>query len=98
MPSSIIETIIVPIVKNKCENLSDSNNYGPIALATIMSKLFKSAILLKFEMFLDTCHNQFSFKKGHGTDMCIYVLKEMIDYFKSRNTSVFVTLLDASKV
>ena len=27
MPSSMIETIIVPIVKNKCGNLSDSNNY-----------------------------------------------------------------------
>ena len=29
--------------------------------------------------------------------MCIYVLKEMIQYFKSRNTSVFVNFLDASK-
>ena len=82
----MIETIIVPIVKNKCGNLSDSNNYRPIALATIMSKLFESAMLLKYEMFLDTCRNQFSFKKGHSTDMCIYVLKEMIEYFKSRNT------------
>ena len=34
------ETIIVQIVKNKCEKLSDSNNC-PIALAMIMSKLFK---------------------------------------------------------
>ena len=97
MPSSMIETAIVPIVKNKCENLSESNNYRPIALDTIMSKLFESAILLKFEMFLDTCPNQFGFKKGHSTDMCIYILKEMIEYFKSRNTSVFVTYLDASK-
>ena len=63
----MIETIIVPIVKNKCGNLSDSNNCRPIALATIISKLFESAILLKCEMFLDTCPNQFGFKKGHGT-------------------------------
>ena len=35
--------------------------------------------------------------KGHSTDMCIYVLKEMIEYFKSRNTYVFVPFLDASK-
>ena len=97
MPSSIIKTIIVPIVKNKCTNVSDSNNYRPIALATIMFKLFESAILLKSEVFLDTCPNQFGFKKGHSTDMCIYVLKEMIKYFKSHNTSVFVTFLDASK-
>ena len=62
-----------------------------------MSKLFESAILLKCRILLDTCPNQFGFKKGHSTDMCIYVLKEMIEYFKNRNTSVFVTFLDASK-
>ena len=86
----MIETVIVPNVKNMCGNLSDSNNYRPIVLATIMSKLFESAILLKCEMFLDTCHNQYGFKKGHSTDMCISVLKEMIEYFKSRNTFIFV--------
>ena len=71
----MIETIMVPIVKNKCGNLCDSNNYIPIALATLMSKLFESVILLKCETFLETCHNQFGFKKGHITEMCIYVLK-----------------------
>ena len=40
-----------------------------------MFKLYESAILLKCEMSLDTCPNQFDFKKGHSTDMCIYVLK-----------------------
>ena len=53
----MIETIIVPIVKNKCGNLCDSNNYRPIALATLMSKLFESVILLKCETFLETCPN-----------------------------------------
>ena len=48
-------------------------------------------------MLLDTCPNQFGFKKRHSTDMCIYVLKEITEYFKSRSTSVFVTVLDAPK-
>ena len=48
-------------------------------------------------MLLDTCPTQFGFIKGHSTDKCIYVLKEIIEYFKSRKTSVFVTFLDASK-
>ena len=43
------------------------------------------------------CSNQFGFKKGHSTDLCIYALKEHIEYYENRNTSVFVTMLDASK-
>ena len=97
LPSSMIETIIVRIVMNKCENLSDSNNYRRIALATIMSKLFESVILLKCKMFLNTCSYQFGFTNGHSTEMCIYVLKEMFEYFKNRNTLVFDTFLYASK-
>ena len=97
LPAPMIETIIVPIVKNNCGNLCDSNNYRPIALATLISKLFESVILLKCETFLETCPNQFGFKKGHSTEMCIYVLKEMIEFYKSCNISVIVTFLDASK-
>ena len=42
LPPAMIETTIVPIVKNKSGNLSDSSNYRPIALATIISKMFES--------------------------------------------------------
>ena len=34
LPLSMTEIINVSIVKNKCGNLFDSNNYRPIALAT----------------------------------------------------------------
>ena len=49
LPPAMIKTTIVPIVKNKCGNISESNNYRPIALATIISKLFESVLLLKCE-------------------------------------------------
>ena len=92
-----METTIVPILKNKCGNLADSNNYRPMAIATIVSKLFESIILYKCEEFLYTCDNQFGIKPKHSTELCIYTLKEFIDYHKQRSTTVFVTFLDASK-
>ena len=97
LPASMIETTIVPIIKNKCGDLSDSNNYRPIALATIMSKVFESVLLFKCEKYLHTCDNQFGFKSEHSTDLCIYTLREFIDFYKKRNTTVFVTFMDASK-
>ena len=68
LPSTLIKTTIVPIVKNK-----------------------------KCSDYLTTCDNQFGFKASHGTDMCIHTLKEFIDYYKCRGTTVYVTFLDASK-
>ena len=94
--ADIIETTTVPIIKNRCDNLADSNNYRLIAIATIVSKLFKSIILYKCEEFLFTCDNQFGFKPKHSTELCIYTLKEFIDCYKQHST-VFVTFLDASK-
>ena len=44
-------TIIASIIKNKAGDLSDNNNYRPIALATIDSKLFESLILSRVSTF-----------------------------------------------
>ena len=39
LPAALIETTIVPVVKNKSGNKSDSNNNRPNALVTIVSKI-----------------------------------------------------------
>ena len=97
----MIEITIVPIVKSKSSNLSDSSNYRPIAIATIVFKMFESVLLFKCPEYVlvSTSHNQFGFKSSHSTDLCtcIYTLKEIIDYYKSRGTAVYITFLDASK-
>ncbi len=41
--------------------------------------------------------NQFGFKSKHGTDMCIYALKEIVLKYRSMNSSIFLCFLDASK-
>ena len=52
-------------------------------------KVFENIILHKLEEYLWTTDNQFGFKSGHSTDLCVYALTEFIEYLKRRSTSVY---------
>ena len=41
--------------------------------------------------------NQFGFKPNHGTDMSVFLLKQVASSYVSRDTPVFAMFLDASK-
>ena len=97
LPSSMLDSVIVPLVKNRNGDFSDKNNYRPIALSSTISKVFENVILYRLEEYLWTTDNQFGFKAGHSTDLCVYTLTEFIEYFKRRSTSVYVAFFDASK-
>ena len=70
VPNSCLNTTILPICKDKNGNMSDTSNYRPVAVATVMSKLLEHFILSlsSISLFLGTTDNQFGFKAGHSTD------------------------------
>ena len=90
-------TVLAPIIKNKAGNVSDNNNYRPISHATVASKLFESLILSRVSILLTTCANQFGFKNDHSTEMLIFILKEMFRDYIANGSSMYVTMLYASK-
>ena len=73
----MIETTIVPIIKKADGILASGNNYKPIPLANVISKVFESPILLRCEQFLITADIQFGFTSGHSTDFCILYIKRI---------------------
>ena len=89
----IIIIIIIPVIKDKAGKISSKDNYRPIALASVISKLVEVIMLDRIEMYMITNPNQFGFKRKHGTDKCIYVLKEIIDLYRKLNGSVFVCFM-----
>ena len=67
----MLSVVLVPVIKNNSRIINDSDNYRPIALASIVSKVVEKVILNRISEFLLTTCNQFGFKNKLGTDMCI---------------------------
>ena len=61
VPKACLDTLLVPIVKNKNKNVQDINKYRPIALATVISELLEHYILHRILPSLHTSQNQFGF-------------------------------------
>ena len=97
LPDSMLSVLIVPVIKDKAGNINSKDNYRPIALASIISKVVEIIMLNRMETYLLTQENQFGFKKKHGTDQCIFALKELVSVYKSKGSCVYTCFLDASK-
>ena len=69
----MLDSVIVPLSKNKNGDLSDKNNYKPTALSSVISKVFENVILYRIEEYPWTTDNQFGFKASHSNDLCVYV-------------------------
>ena len=76
LPESMLSVVLLPVMKDKGGKISSKDNYRPIALVSVFNKFIEVIILGRTDQCLDTNPNQFGFKKKHGTDQCIYVLKE----------------------
>ena len=92
-----MKTVIIPLVKNKSSDMSNVNNYRPIAIVTVASKIFEIILLDLLIPYMDTANNKFGFKKGHSTEHCMFALSYFIKYYKHSNSPVYSCFLDATK-
>ncbi len=74
-----------------------SSNYRPIAIASVLSKILELVILKYTGNFLGTTDNQFGFKRGVGTEMAIYGVKQIAHHYMRNGTPVYACYMDASK-
>lgn len=96
-PSSLSISTLVPIIKNKRQNKSDSNNYRAIAISSLFAKILDLIILEKHSSDLLTDPLQFGFKKQSSTTICTSLMMETIDYYRENGSDCYLLLLDASK-
>ena len=65
----MLETVIMPVIKNMSGDATDKHNYRPIAISTTMSNVLELLMLHKIDSYLYATDNQFGFKQTHGIDM-----------------------------
>ena len=75
VPKSMRNAVIVPIIKNKNKRSTDKDNYRPICLSNVFSKVVEKVHYSRMQNWLLTTPNQFGFKPKHGTEMCVFVLR-----------------------
>lgn len=97
LPDSMLSVPLVPVIKDKAGKVGSMDNYRPIALASVLSKVLESILLDRLSAFVCTSDNQFGFQAKHGADLCIYALKEIVDRYRRQNSSVLIGFIDASK-
>ena len=80
VPERLVDTVLISLVKDKKVIVADKNNYHPIAITSVTSKILELLILDKIGHLLDAYGHQFGSTKGHATNLEIFVMKDLIDY------------------
>ena len=88
-PSQFRIGTIIPIIKNKKESSSNSDNFRGICLQSSLCKLMDIIILKKECKSLQTSELQFGFKKGLSANVAASIVQETIYYYI--NTVLFGT-------
>ncbi len=104
-----VDQAISKLPQNKAglDNISAEHlKYGSKRIAPLVAVCFtgflihsvlSDSMLSMFNVFINSTDNQFGFKAKHGTDLCIYALKEIVNKYRDNNSSVFMCFIDASK-
>ena len=97
IPDEMMTVILSPILKKRGLDPKLKQNYRPIALATLLSKIFEKLVLLSTINELSTISNQFGFKRRSECEQCIYTLRQIISYCNRKEIPRFMCYLDASR-
>ena len=95
--NDFLKGTITPVIKDASGDVSDTSNYRPITLGSLLSKLFEKAIDLKISPYLETDHLQFGFKKQTSTTHALFTLKNTVNHFTERGSNVLYPFSTAQK-
>jgi len=81
LPAKFSQSTVLPLVKDKCGDLSDVENYRAIMISNAITKVFEFVLFDKITSSSYVDEYQFGFKAKHSTGLCANVLKHTIEYY-----------------
>ena len=90
IPRSMMDSVIVPVIKNKNKRINDKGNYRPICPSTVCSNMVEMALARHLSDSLNSSHNQFGFKLDHGTELCVFTCKELLRFYVERGSAMHI--------
>ena len=97
LPLNMLRGEITPILKSGILNKSKSQNYRPIMNSSALLKTFEYCISFMLPRFTNLNQRQFGFRPHTGTLAAVSLLKEVVNYYNSRNSNVHCAMIDLSK-
>lgn len=98
-PKQLKISIVKPLFETG--NRTHPNNYRPITMVPILSKIFEKAMLIRLNNFLCThdilCKEQFGFRKGNSTALAIFNLVKIVTDGINEGNPAVCLFLDMSK-
>lgn len=97
LPTDLMRTVVVPVIKNRTGDASDKTNYRPISLANTIAKVLDSVLDYHLGASMKLNDAQFGFRPGLSTESAILCLKHTVRYYTDRKTPVYACFLDLTK-
>ena len=97
IPDAFSFRIIILLVKDKSGDPSLHNNYRPITLSPVISKLFENVLMELFSGHLFLEDPQFGFRKRVGCTVLVLSSGSLGNFFNNRSSNVYMVTIDASK-
>ena len=88
---------MVPLIRNKLGDSETSDNYRPIALSSVILKIFDWIALLLFGENLGFDDLQFNYQQNCSTTMCTWLMVESTNYFLRNGSNVYSCFMDMRK-
>ena len=97
IPKHFNRSVIIPIIKDKQKKKFDVNNYRPISVSNVFAQLLEKIILMNCPILKESSDRQYGFKEALSTYQPLFIIKEIIDKYRSQKSPLYIASLDAAK-